>query len=156
MPAILGGLFIGVLSALPVVQLCNCCCLWVIGGGALAAYLQQQQRPVSLTAWEGARLGLLAGIVGACVWFVVDSALQPLQIQVVDRFLQNASDMPPEVQAWLETAKEGSTGGKLFEFVAMLIFGSALAAVGGVIGAVYFRKDVPPALGGPINPPPLP
>jgi len=46
MPALLGGLFIGVLSALPVVQICNCCCLWIIGGGLLAAYLQQQNQPV--------------------------------------------------------------------------------------------------------------
>ena len=35
-PALLGGLFIGVLSSLPVVSTANiCCCLWVIvGGGA--------------------------------------------------------------------------------------------------------------------------
>jgi len=36
------------------------------------------------------------------------------------------------------------------------IFGSLFAAVGGAIGAAYFKKDVPPALGGPINPPPIP
>ena len=44
---LLGGLFIGVLSALPCHQLGNCCCLWIVGGGVLAAYLDQQndQRP---------------------------------------------------------------------------------------------------------------
>ena len=156
MPAILGGLFIGVLSALPIVQLCNCCCLWVIGGGVLAVYLQQQNQPVSLTAWEGARLGFLAGVVGACVWLVIDTALEPVQLQVIERLLQNATDLPPEAQTWLESVKEGSSAGKVFEFVMMLFFGSVFATVGGVIGAAYFRKDVPPALGGPINPPPLP
>ena len=32
-PALFGGLFIGVLSALPLINIGNCCCLWVIGGG---------------------------------------------------------------------------------------------------------------------------
>ena len=37
-PALLGGLFIGVLSALPVVNTANlCCCLWVIVGGVLTS-----------------------------------------------------------------------------------------------------------------------
>jgi len=36
-PALLGGLFIGVLSTLPYVSRLNgCCCLWVITGGVLA------------------------------------------------------------------------------------------------------------------------
>ena len=46
-PALLGGVFIGVLSALPIVSAGNlCCCLWVLSGGALAAYLLQQNQPV--------------------------------------------------------------------------------------------------------------
>ena len=35
---LLGGLFIGILSALPVISWGNCCCLWVVSGGVLAAY----------------------------------------------------------------------------------------------------------------------
>jgi hypothetical protein len=38
----------------------------------------------------------------------------------------------------------------------MLLVGSLAAAMGGAVGASYFRKDVPPALGGPIQPPPIP
>ena len=57
-PAFFGGLFIGVLSALPIINIGNCCCcLWVIGGGVLAAYLMQQNYPYpspSPTArWSG-------------------------------------------------------------------------------------------------------
>ena len=44
-PAVLGGVFIGVLSALPLISAGNCCCcLWVIGGGVVAAYLLQQSQ----------------------------------------------------------------------------------------------------------------
>ena len=63
MPAILGGLFIGVLTALPIVNCC--CCLWMVGGGFLAAYLESQRQPTSLSIMQGARVGLMAGVVGA-------------------------------------------------------------------------------------------
>ena len=34
-PALLGGIFIGVMSALPIINAGNCCCcLWVLAGGA--------------------------------------------------------------------------------------------------------------------------
>jgi hypothetical protein len=32
---------------------------------------------------------------------------------------------------------------------------SIISTIGGMTGAAYFKKDVPPALGGPINPPPI-
>ena len=156
MPALLGGLFIGVLSALPVVQLCNCCCLWLLTGGVLAAYLEQQNRPVSLTVAEGARVGVIAGIVGTVIWFVIDSALGPLQARFVGELARNIRDLPPELQDWMEMVESGGGGGNVGGLVLMLIFSAIMSTIGGMIGAAYFRKDVPPALGGPINPPPLP
>jgi hypothetical protein len=159
-PALLGGLFIGVLSALPIVQLCNCCCLWIVGGGVLAAYLQQQNQPAPLTVTSGARVGLIAGLVGAFVWFLISQALDPvmapIQQRLVDELLRNASDIPPDVRAWLESARAEGSGGYVFGFLVLLIFGSIASALGGAVGAAYFRNDVPPALGGPIPPPPLP
>ena len=104
MPALLGGLFIGVLSALPIISCC--CCLWMFGGGVLAAYLKSQSRPTALSMGEGATIGLLAGAV--------------------------------------------------VTFVLTLCVVSVLSTIGGMVGAAYFKRDVPPALGGPINPPPLP
>jgi len=38
----------------------------------------------------------------------------------------------------------------------LLFVGSLFSTLGGVMGAAFFRNDVPPALGGPIQPPPLP
>jgi hypothetical protein len=149
-PALLGGVFIGILSALPVVQLCNCCCLWIVAGGALAAYLQRQNQPLSLTVIEGARVGLLAGIVGAIVWLLMaqalDVVLAPLQARLITEVLSNARDLPPEVRAWLEAAESGRGGGYGLAFMLMLVVGSLVAAAGGAAAAAYFRKDVPPAL----------
>jgi hypothetical protein len=71
--------------------------------------------------------------------------------------MRSAGDMPPELRDWHETVEAGrGRGGNVFGFVLMLIFSAIVATIGGMIGAAYFKKDVPPALGGPINPPPLP
>jgi hypothetical protein len=158
MPALLGGLFIGVLSALPIVGLGNCCCcLWVVGGGALAGYLYQQQHPAQpITPIQGARVGLLAGIVGAFVWLAVHSALAPIELRFIDTAVRNARDLPPEFEAWLDSIQGNRTGSTILEFVLRLFIGSVVSTLGGVAGASYFRNDVPPALGGPIPPPPLP
>src|SRR5687767_11634038 len=108
MPAFLGGLFIGVLSALPIVSCC--CCLWMVGGGVLASYLRSQNQPASLTMGQGARLGLSAGVIGSVILFVVSIALSPLNVRFLE-LASNAADMPPEVRELLETMKAGGLGG---------------------------------------------
>jgi len=125
-----------------------------LAGYALISALTFLIAPLTLA--QGARIGLFAGLIGSCVWFAVDSALSPIQARFVGELMRNVRDLPPEVQDFLETAEANRTGGSLFGFAMMLIFGSLFAAVGGAIGAAYFKKDVPPALGGPINPPPIP
>ena len=160
-PALLGGLFIGVLSALPIVNVCNCCCLWVLCGGALAAYLDQQQDPRPTTAARGAYAGMLAGVAGAIVWLMVSSVIgalmSPFQDEMRDMLVRNARDMPPELREWFDSMAESepSMVGTVLWFGVMLVGGSAFAALGGAVSATYFRRDVPPALGGPIEPPPL-
>jgi hypothetical protein len=41
-------------------------------------------------------------------------------------------------------------------FVVFLCVGAIFSTLGGVLGAAFFRNDVPTALGGPPPPPPLP
>lgn len=153
MPALLGGLFIGVLSALPIISCC--CCLWIVGGGVLASYLQSQNQPAAMSVSDGAKVGLFAGLIGSGVWLVITAALTPLQRRFLE-IARSAADMPPEVQDFLQSVEGGSMAGNLFGFLIFLVVASVLATLGGMVGASYFRKDVPPALGGPINPPPLP
>ena len=160
--AALGGIFIGVLSALPVVGAANCCCcLWIVSGGALAAYLEVQQKNRTLTGGEGAAVGALAGVIGAFVWLpiaiMLSLVLGPVMREVVDEFARNANDMPPEVREFLENMGGGSSAAaNLVFFFPQLVLGAIFAAIGGVLSAVYFKKEVPPALGGGWVPPPLP
>jgi hypothetical protein len=160
--ALLGGLFNGVLSALPIVSLGNycCCCAWVIGGGLVAAYVDQQNASAPITPVRGAQVGLLAGVVGAVVWLLLSRAIDPLLAPYVQQLLRevasNASDMPPDARAWLDGLSNYEGPRYLGGFVLMLLVGSVFSTIGGVIGAVYFRRDIPPALGGPVAPPPVP
>ena len=71
-PALLGGLVVGVLSALPLIYVGNlCCCLWIVSGGVVAAYVLQQNQAAPIAAGDGALVGLLAGVAGAFVYLIV-------------------------------------------------------------------------------------
>lgn len=156
-PALLGGVVIGVVSALPVVSAANsCCCLWIVGGGALAAHLMQHDHPTPVTAGDGAVVGLLAGLFGALVWLVVSVPFQwllgPLQAQLMERALEGARELPPDARSWFDGMMPSAGPGltTAVGFLVMLLTGAPFGALGGVLGAVLFRRpDVPP-------PPPLP
>ena len=68
-PALLGGLIVGVLSAIPILY--YCCVIWGIVGGGLACYLYIKSSPVPVRPGDGAILGGLAGIIGAVIFFVI-------------------------------------------------------------------------------------
>jgi hypothetical protein len=108
-PAFWGGVFIGVLSALPLVQAGNCCCcLWVVAGGVLAAYLRQQQSFAPVPASEGALVGLMAGIIGGVITVILSIPLQavtlPMQQRMLEWVVASNPDMPMEMRDALERA----------------------------------------------------
>jgi hypothetical protein len=154
-PALLGGLAIGVLSALPVVNVVNlCCCAWVVFGGALAAYLMQQNQQAPINAGDGAIVGLMAGAIGAIVGSLISIpigiAMGPFQMEMMDRVLQGAEDMPPEVRDLFEQWRGGMAGGAAIGvgFIFLLLFSlflySIFGMLGGLLGAVMFKKNTPP------------
>ncbi|MGQ0733565.1 MAG: hypothetical protein ACT4QD_07925 [Acidobacteriota bacterium] len=154
-PALLGGVAIGVLSALPLVNTLNvCCCAWVLFGGALAAYLMQQNHPAPVSTGDGALVGLMAGGVGAVVTSLLSIpmslAMGPFQARILEQVLNRSAEMPPEVRSFLEQLQGSIGGGALIGvgFILSLIFSlvlfSIFGLIGGILGAVMFRKNVPP------------
>ena len=159
-PALLGGLLLGVLSALPIVNLVNaCCCLWVLAGGALAAYLLQRNQSTPISTSDGALVGFGAGLIGAVVWqglsVPVSIVMAPIQSRLIARLL-DASDLPENTRQVFEMLRENSRftigrfvlGGILIFMVCMVF-----STLGGLIGAGLFRTkiapsqpDVPPAI----------
>jgi len=172
-PALLGGLFIGVLSALPIISAGNCfCCMWVIGGGVVAAYLLQQNQAAPISSADGAITGLLAGLIGAVVSLVINIPMSlifgPMQAAWMERLSSSAGDVPPELRSVIESMQQSggfSILGLLLGFVFMLFAGVIFGALGGLLGALFFKKDGPPPptppipqnpFGGtPFNAPPL-
>jgi hypothetical protein len=149
-PALLGGLFIGVLSALPIINFANCCCLWVIGGGVLAAYLAQQNHPFQITAADGALVGLMAGafggVIGTLISIPMDAMMQPYVQQVLERIASDPN-MPSETRSMLENMSAG--GLTAVRIVMRLCFGVVIGAIfamlGGLLGVALFKKkDLPP------------
>ncbi|MBI2188843.1 MAG: hypothetical protein HYU37_17220 [Acidobacteria bacterium] len=132
------------LSALPIVNIANCCCLWIAGGGVLAGYLAQQEGTKPLTALGGAIVGLIAGIIGAFVWLVaalaVDVVMAPLQERMVAQMISRAADMPPEVRGWLELMTDRASAPVRLAagFVFQLVAGVVFATLGGVLAVAFF------------------
>ena len=154
---LIGGSFNGVLSALPIIELGNCCCLWVTGGGSITAWLLQREQAESLELGEGALAGLLAGVVGAVVFAVVSVPVQ-MVMGSLGMFEVGALDVPPEVQELVEALSSSVALRVLIGFVTMLIVSAMFSTLGGLLGAYLFRKPAPPAAPGgtEIVPPPPP
>jgi hypothetical protein len=148
-PALLGGVFIGVMSALPIINAGNCCCcLWVLAGGALAVYLRQQNSPVSIDAAEGALMGLLAGLIGGVIGVLLAIPIQmvfgPMQQEWMSRIMAGNEDMPPEAREMMDRLMAGQAfalAGAVINIVISVIFGM----LGGLLGVAIFKKNAPPA-----------
>ena len=161
-PAVVGGLFIGILSALPIVNLANvCCCAWVIGGGIVAAYLMQNASAVAITVGDGALIGLMAGVVGGVVNAILSVPfsllMRPFQARMMQQFLDNAQDLPPGLRALMERGMFGGTGlaiAFISTLMLWLVLGAIFATVGGMIGAAIFSRGKPTVVAAPPPPPP--
>ena len=150
-PALYGGLVIGVLSALPIVNFGNCCCcLWVVAGGTLAVYLRQQNTPYAITSAEGALVGLLAGVIGGVIGVMisipVEAMMGPFQRQLLERIVNSQPDFPSEMRDMLERA--GARGTSVLAIAVRLCFslvtGAVFGMLGGLLGVAVFKKDGPP------------
>jgi len=146
-PALLGGLFIGVLSSLPVVSIGNCCCLWVLGGGMLVVYLQQQNTPMPVQTGDAAIGGLIAGAVGGLILCVVQLVLMqaagPLVFDQMRAEMSKNPQMPPQAMAFIERLMTGG-GLAVIMFAVVLPLFSVFALLGSLLGLVFFRKKTPP------------
>jgi len=158
-PALIGGVLLGILSAVPVVNLGNClCCAWVIGGGMLAANLYIKSSPDPVRLGSGVSLGLMTGAIGGVVATLFGIPFQILLRGVVSRFDQEIQravseqmNLPPEVKETLTAILAGGGNLNLFTIVIggimNLIIYSLIAMIGGVLGVALFekRRIEPPA-----------
>lgn len=134
-PSLKGGLVLGVLSGIPLV---GClCCIWVMGGGGLATWLLNKQRPGTLKYGDGALAGGLSGIIGALVATVIGVPLQRLMmtpdrvLAMVNRFVPN---LPPEAREnIMQSFGELNLSRILIQMVINLVLFGLFAMIGGIL-----------------------
>ena len=147
-PAFLGGLFIGVLSSLPVVNIANCCCLWVIVGGGLTTYLLQQGRPDPVESSEAALFGLMAGLIGGILYVAVTAVMLSGAVgaNFLDQFreqMNNNPEIPAEVRDRITSLMGGGALAIIVAAVTIPIY-AVFSLIGALIGFAIFKKKVPP------------
>jgi len=143
-PALLGGLLIGALSSIPFVNMC--CCLWVICGGLLTVYLQQQNTDAPLETSEAVLGGLLAGLIGAVITCLVFAGIMavmgPVYLDRLRTALENP-DVPPEARDFVLRVMSGPAFILLQAAVLVPVF-AILSMLGSLLGLAFFRKKTAP------------
>jgi hypothetical protein len=149
-PAIIGGVVLGLLSAIPFVNIFNaCCCAWAILGGALAVYLYIQKSATPVKLGDGALLGVMAGGIGALINILIGlplkvitgAAFSSVAINMLGRFNPDVGD---QVRAQLEAVQSQpfserlllSIPGALIESVLLAVF----ATLGGLLAVALLEK----------------
>ena len=167
-PAVIGGVILGVLSALPFISMFNCiCCAWVIIGGVVAAHLYVKDSPVHVTLGRGITLGLLTGVIGTGVYALVSLPLRLIMnragmnvMEQIKQAMDRVPNLPPETRQIFENMAAGGNMGTIlfiFGLFFMLIVYCIFAMIGGAIGVALFEKRAagsPPPVAPPYQPPP--
>ncbi len=154
--ALISGAVAGVLSGVPFA--CGLCCLWIIGGGMLAAYLLVKGSPVALYVGDGAIVGVFTGIVAAVVRAFISIPFRSFNIEFLQKVItwltEFGGEMPSGYEEMLESGSTQLTvPGFLIGLVFFAIVFSILGALGGIIGISLFGKKVTPKTEGVIDVP---
>jgi len=156
MPALVGGVAAGILSGIPVL---NClCCLWIIGGAMLAAYLLSKDSPLPLSSGDGALVGAFAGVIAAAVDSLLSIPFQALNAAFLNRVFEQLAEYNKEFQSnWSSWINRSAGPFSVAWFFLGLVISAAifavLGALGGIIGIALFGKKAPtPPRGAPPAP----
>ena len=150
-PALIGGVFIGVLSVIPFVNAANiCCCLWAILGGMLATYLYVKNSPSPAGPGDGAILGVIAGALGAVISVVIgvpiSLAMGPTMRNMFVKLMENVDPRQAEMMRQQFEASGNAVAPLIIQslMLAGLLF--VFAIIGGLLGVPIFekRKGAPP------------
>ncbi|HET8782568.1 MAG TPA: DUF5518 domain-containing protein [Pyrinomonadaceae bacterium] len=154
-PAVIGGVVLGLLSAIPFVNFVNlCCCLWAILGGLLASYLYVKNSPIPANAGDGAIVGAIAGAVGAAIYLVLGIPLAIVSGSAMRAMLVNLMTNVDPSQAELFRRQMEAQGDNVAGIIVQSLVGALLlivfSVIGGLIGIPIFEKRK----GGTMPPPP--
>jgi hypothetical protein len=152
-PALIGGVLLGILSALPLINYFNCiCCAWVILGSVVAARLYVKESSAPVTMGRGVAIGLLTGLIGTVVFALFSIPLLLMMhrsggvMEQLKQALSQVPNLPPEARTTIESlASQGNID--IFFYVVgfffYLVVNCLVAMIGGAIGVAIFEKRKP-------------
>lgn len=148
--ALIGGVTLGLLCAIPPVSFGNlCCCAWVVGGGALASYVYVRRSKTALLMGEGAEVGAFAGLIGAAVTFLIaiplglilgDSSNEMLLWVATRVDPQGAAELRQQMGAGQAQTLGQKLPGMLLKGILQTVIYIAFAALGGLLGVKLFEQ----------------
>lgn len=159
MPALYGGVIMGVISGIPFLNLVNClCCAGVLLGGFMAVFFYQKDlTPGSapLTNSDGLQLGALAGVFGALVGLVLTVvfhfALGAAAGEATGKIIMSMYDklgildkIPPEaVEQMQQSIREQALSP--LTIIPSFIIDPLFGLIGGLIGYSVYKPKGPVA-----------
>jgi hypothetical protein len=155
-PAVIGGVVLGLLSAIPFVNWVNiCCCAWAILGGILASYLYVKNSANPANAGDGALVGAMAGGIGAAIYLVLGiplaifsgAAMREMLISLMANVDPSQADL---IRRQMQMQGESVAGAIIQGLIGALLL-VVFAIIGGLIGIPLFEKRKG---GGAVSPPP--
>lgn len=143
LPAVWGGVTIGILSGVPILNFINCaCCSGILIGGALSVYLYRRQigSGPRIEMGEGASLGLLSGLFGAVLATLLSLLIQPFSQDIIYQIQNYTHD--PDINDILDNINPEmmARGFTLLAFLASLFINSLFGLLGGIIGTGIWGK----------------
>lgn len=158
--ALISGAVISLVSAIPGLNLINCCCCaGIILGGVLAVYLYKQEHVEGAPAMEssdGLILGITAGVISAFTTTLLNLLIMTLFGDVASEFLRSFTEqilenanLPPETIDQLRSQIDASMAeastfmGVMKELLLNLLIHPLFAMLGGLIGYSIFKPKKP-------------
>ena len=158
--SLIAGTVIGLVSAIPGLNLINCCCCaGIILGGVLAVYLYKQEHVEGAPPMEssdGLILGVTAGVVSAFTTTLLNLLIMVLFGDVASEFLRSFTDqilekanLPPDTIEQLRSQIDASMDeaktfmGVMKELLFNLLIHPLFAMLGGLIGYSVFKPKKP-------------
>jgi len=149
-PALYGGILIGLVSSIPFVNFVNCiCCAGVLAGGFIAVmFYKKDFTPDTppLTAGDCMTVGVFAGIIGAVAESILSIIFMMMFGNVALEFIMGIIrdsniQLPPEALSSLEDAiaERANIAHIMLNFFFVLILNTIFGMLGGLIGYSVFK-----------------
>ena len=138
-PALLAGVVGGIVSAIPILGLANCCCLWVIATIIWAEFMYKSENGfvdigpgAAIGAITGGVIGIVDGFLGLIVWAIFGNWYSMFIQNLVQRF-----DVPQQFNYGMQ-----DFGSSLMTSVFSFFVYIAVGAVVGLIMGAIWKKPV--------------